>query len=445
MTRPTSYVLHRDLTVDLPVIVGGDGPYVIDAEGKRYLDGSGGPGVSCLGHSHPGVIDALRSQAGKIAYGWTGFFTNEPMESLAELLVAQAPAGMARACFVGSGSEAVEAALKLSRQYFVERGEPQRTKFIGRRGSYHGNTLGALGVSGHAMRRDSYESMLAASRFVSPCYGYREKRDDESEEAYGVRLAQELEQTIRDLGPEQVAAFLAEPVVGATMGAVPATPGYFRKIREVCDRYGVLLILDEVLCGMGRTGTMYAYEQEGVAPDIVTIAKGLGAGYQPIAAMVVSERVVDVLERGSGKLRHGQTYMGHAVACAAGLAVVRAILDEKLLENVGRMGEGLRQRLAAAFGDHPHVGDVRGRGLLWAMELVEDRRTKEPFAPEKQLHSRVRRAAFEAGLLCYPGGGTVDGRRGDHILLAPPYNIEEHHLDEMVEKLKQGVTFGLER
>lgn len=440
-----SHVLHRDLTQTLPIAVRGDGPYIIDSDGKRYLDGSGGPGVSCLGHSHPGVIQALRDQAERLAYGWTGFFTNEPMEALAELLVSQAPAGsLARACFVSSGSEAIEAALKLSRQFFVDSGQPERTRFIARRASYHGNTLGALGVSGHSMRRHTYEPMIATSRFIAPCYPYRDQRPEETAEGYGARVADELEAAIVELGADRVCAFLAEPIVGGTAGALVAVPGYFQRVRSICDRYGVLLILDEVFCGMGRTGTMYAFEQEGVTPDIVTVAKGLGAGYQPIAAMLASKRVVDPIESGSGKLRHGQTYMGHAVACATALAVVRAMVDENLLANVRAMGEALEKRLRQAFGDHPHVGEIRGRGLMWALELVEDRSTKAPFAPGLRVHARVRNEAFRAGLLCYPGGGTADGESGDHVLLAPPYNVETRHLDELIEKLQTALASALD-
>ena len=435
-----SHVFHRDLGDTLPRAVGGDGPYLIDSNGTRYLDGSGGPGVSCLGHSHPAVIKALKTQAETLAYAWTGFFTNEPMESLADLLVELAPASMTHALFVSSGSEAVEAALKLSRQYFVERGEPARTRFISRRSSYHGNTLGALGVSGHTMRRDPYAPLLAATIFIPSCYPYRGQRKDETPEQYGARAAEELEHAVVSAGPHTVAAFIAETIGGATSGAVVPAPGYFRSIRSICDRYGILLILDEVLCGMGRTGTFFAFEQEGVAPDIVTIAKGLGAGYQPISAIVVSDHIVEAVRRGSGKLRHGQTYMGHMVACATGLAVVRAILDEDLLAKVGRMGDALEERLTNAFGDHPQVGEIRGRGLLWALELVRDRATKAPFDRTHQLHARVRREALRAGLLCYPGGGTADGESGDHVLLAPPYNLEESHLDELVEKL--GLALG---
>lgn len=441
----TSFVLHRELGRSMPMAVDGEGPYIIDADGRRYLDGSGGPGVSCLGHSHEAVIEAMHGQARRLPFAWTGFFTNEPMEALAELLASRMPSGSAKVCFTSSGSEATEAALKLARQFHVESGAAGRDQFIARRGSYHGNTLGALGVSGHPQRRARYEAMVATARFVAPCYPYRGQRDGETDSEYVERLASELEAAIVELGAERVAAFIAEPIVGATTGVVPATEGYFQAVRAVCDRYGVLLILDEVMCGMGRAGTMYAFEQEGVTPDIVTVAKGLGGGYAPLGAMIVSDRIVRTLAGGSGKIGHGQTYMGHAVACAAGLAVMSAILEENLLENVGRMGDGLEARLRSAFTNHPHVGEIRGRGLLWALELVADRTTRKTFDPERRLHVAVREEAFAGGLLCYPGGGALDGGGGDHVVLAPPYNIEEIHLDELVDKLTLALTRALSR
>jgi len=432
----TSFVLHRDASRVLPTAVRGEGPYLFDADGKRYLDGSGGPGVSCLGHSHPRVVEAMRRQAEALPYAWTGSFTNEPMEALAEALVREAPAPLARALFVSSGSEATEAALKLARQYHVERGELSRTRFIARASSYHGNTLGALAVSGHRKRRSGYESLLAEAWFLSPCYPYRGKRDDEGDIDYTRRLAEELDEAIRTLGPANVAGFVAETVVGASAGVLLPSPGYFREMRSVCERHGVLMILDEVLCGMGRTGSMYAFDPEGVVPDIVILAKGLGAGFAPIGGLVVSARVVEALESGSGKLAHGQTYMGHAISCAAALAVVRTIQEENLLANVGERGQELELRLRERFSQHPNVGDIRGRGLLWGLELVEDRSSKKPFPSERQVFAHVRDRALAAGLLCYPGGGWLgEPRGGDHVLLAPPYNVEERHLDELVDKL----------
>ncbi|MDX1467574.1 MAG: aspartate aminotransferase family protein, partial [Halomonas sp.] len=388
-----SHVFHRHLKQTYPTAVGGDGPYLIDAQGKRYLDACGGAAVSCLGHSDAEVIEAVRDQVGRLAYAHSSFFTTEPMEALADFLVERAPAGLSSVYFVSGGSEAVEAALKLARQYFIERGEPQRKHLIARRQSYHGNTLGALATGGNAWRRQQFEPLLVEVSHVSPCYAYRDQAPGETPEAYGERLAAELEAEIQRLGPENVMAFVAEPVVGATLGAVPAVPGYFRRVREICDRHGILLILDEVVCGMGRTGTLFAVEQEGVTADLVTIAKGLGAGYQPIGATLVSERIRAAIAEGSGFFQHGHTYIGHATACAAALAVQRAVEERGLLDRVVSLGEGLQQRLETRFGDHPHVGDIRGRGLFRGLELVAERDAKTPFDPERKLHAAVKRAA----------------------------------------------------
>ncbi|WP_299231016.1 aspartate aminotransferase family protein [uncultured Halomonas sp.] len=435
-----SHVFHRHLKQAYPTAVGGEGPYLIDAQGKRYLDACGGAAVSCLGHSEAEVIEAVRDQVGRLAYAHSSFFTTEPMEELADFLVERAPAGLSSVYFVSGGSEAVEAALKLARQYFIERGEPQRKHLIARRQSYHGNTLGALATGGNAWRRQQFEPLLVEVSHVSPCYAYRDQAPGETPAAYGERLATELEAEVQRLGPENVMAFVAEPVVGATLGAVPAVPGYFRRVREICDRHGILLILDEVMCGMGRTGTLFAAEQEGVTADLVTIAKGLGAGYQPIGATLVSERIRAAIAEGSGFFQHGHTYIGHATACAAALAVQRTIEARGLLERVVSLGEGLQQRLEARFGDHPHVGDIRGRGLFRGLELVAERDAKMPFDPERKLHAAVKRAAMDEGLMCYPMGGTLDGRRGDHILLAPPFILDDAHLDEIVDKLDASLT-----
>ncbi|MDR5901083.1 aspartate aminotransferase family protein [Halomonas icarae] len=435
-----SHVFHRHLKHAYPTAVGGEGPYLIDAQGKRYLDACGGAAVSCLGHSDAEVIEAVRDQVGRLAYAHSSFFTTEPMEELADFLVERAPADLSSVYFVSGGSEAVEAALKLARQYFIERGEPQRKHLIARRQSYHGNTLGALATGGNAWRRQQFEPLLVEVSHVSPCYAYRDQAPGETPEAYGERLAAELEAEIQRLGPENVMAFVAEPVVGATLGAVPAVPGYFRRVREICDRHGILLVLDEVMCGMGRTGTLFAAEQEGVTADLVTIAKGLGAGYQPIGATLVSERIRAAIAEGSGFFQHGHTYIGHATACAAALAVQRIIEARGLLERVVSLGEELQLRLEARFGDHPHVGDIRGRGLFRGLELVAERETKTPFDPERKLHAAVKRAAMDEGLMCYPMGGTLDGRRGDHILLAPPFILDDAHLDEIVDKLDASLT-----
>ncbi len=435
-----SHVLHRSLTQSYPTAVRGDGAYLIDSEGRRYLDASGGAAVSCLGHSDAEVIDAVRRQIGTLAYAHTSFFTSQPMEELADFLIARAPAGMRSVYFVSGGSEAVEAALKLARQYFVEIGQPERTHLIARRQSYHGNTLGALATGGNAWRRQQFQPLLIDVSHVSPCYAYRGQAEGETPEAYGERLAQELETEILNLGPEKVMAFVAEPVVGATLGAVTAVPGYFKRVREICDRYGVLLILDEVMCGMGRTGSLFAAEQEGISADLITIAKGLGAGYQPIGATLVSQRIHDAIAQGSGFFQHGHTYIGHATACAAALAVLKTIEQRDLLPRVRDLGEKLQQRLRSALGEHPNIGEIRGRGLFQGLELVADRASKMPFPAEAKLHARVKKAAMQEGLMCYPMGGTLDGRSGDHILLAPPFILEEAQLDELVEKLQRAIV-----
>ena len=431
------HVFHRHTRSALPVAVKGDGIYVVDSNGLRYLDASGGAAVSCLGHSHPAVIAAIKQQLDKIAYAHTGFFTNEPLEELADVLIETAPAGLDRVYFVSGGSEAVEAGLKLARQYAVERGQPQRRHVIARRQSYHGNTLGALAAGGNEWRRQQFRPLLIETHHIAPCYAYRDQRPDESLEDYGLRVANELEEKIEELGSESVLAFVAEPVVGATAGAVPPVPGYFRRIREICDRHGVLLMLDEVMCGMGRTGTLYACEQDGIVPDLLTVAKGLGGGYQPIGALLVSGEIFATIRDGSGFFQHGHTYMGHPTACAAALAVQRAIRDDKLLDNVQIMGERLDAALHTRLGDHPHVGDIRGRGLFRGIEIVANRNTREPFSPARKIHARIKQEAMTRGLMCYPMGGTIDGARGDHVLLAPPFIIDAPQIDQVVELLVQ--------
>jgi adenosylmethionine-8-amino-7-oxononanoate aminotransferase len=438
-----THVLHRHLRARLPTASRGHGIVIVDANGKEYLDASGGAAVSCLGHSHPDVVAAMHAQIDRLAYAHTSFFTTEVAETLAGHLIAHAPSGMSHVYLVSGGSEAIEASLKLARQYFVEIGEPQRRYFIARRQSYHGNTLGALSVGGNEWRRRQFAPLLIDVTHVSPCYEYRDRRADESPQAYGERLANELEEAIEKLGPRNVIGFVAEPVVGATLGAAPPVPGYFRQIREICDRHGILLIADEVMCGMGRTGTLYAVEQEGIAPDLIAIAKGLGGGYQPIGAVLVQQRIIAALERGSGFFQHGHTYIGHPVACAAALAVQRVIERDHLLDAVKTLGARLSQRLHAAFDDHPHVGDIRGRGLFCGIELVADRARKAPFDPALRLYSRIKSEAMQRGLLVYPMGGTVNGHSGDHVLLAPPFIIEERHVDEIVDRLCAAIDAAL--
>ncbi len=439
----STHVFHRAPKSAMPTAVRGDGIYVIDANGKQYLDGSGGAAVSCLGHSDPDVIAAIKNQLDQIAFAHTGFFTSAPAEELADFLIDRAPAGMRASYFVSGGSEAVEAALKMSRQYHLERGEPSRARFIARRQSYHGNTLGALGVGGNVWRREPYAPLLVETSLIAPCYAYRDQRPDESEEEYGLRIAGELETEILRLGAENVSAFIAETVGGATAGVLPPVKGYYRRIREICDQDGVVMILDEVMCGMGRTGTLFACEQDGVSPDIVCIAKGLGAGYQPIGATLVTDKIYSAFINGSGAFQHGHTYMGHPTACAGALAVQNKIESLDLLSAVRRQGDALVDKLVERFGNHAHIGDIRGRGLFQGIELVADRTTKATFDPGLKLNQRIKKHAFEAGLICYPGGGTADGRRGDHVLVAPPFIITDTQLDELVDKLAGAVETSL--
>ncbi|MDA9410886.1 aspartate aminotransferase family protein [Bradyrhizobium sp. CCBAU 45384] len=440
MSPPTTRVLHRSLRETPPKAIGGEGVYLFGEDGRRVIDASGGAAVSCLGHQHPRVIAAMAKQASTLAYAHTAFFSSEPAEALAERLVGDEPGGLAYAYFVSGGSEAIEASIKLARQYFIERGEPQRQHFIARRQSYHGNTLGALAAGGNAWRRAPYAPLLSAAfSHVTPAFAYHEQHDGESDAQFVARLAAELEAEFQRLGPNTVAAFLAEPVVGATAGAVTAPDGYFRAVREICDRHGALLILDEVMCGMGRTGTTHAWQQEGVAPDIQAIAKGLGGGYQPIGAMLASRAIIDTIRAGSGAFQHGHTYLAHPLACAAALAVQDVIREDNLLEQVKQRGKQLEQRLTERFGNHRHVGDIRGRGLFWAIELVADRAKRTSFDPALKLNHKIKAEAFANGLACYPGRGTVDGVRGDHVLLAPPYIASADEIDQIVDKLGMSV------
>lgn len=435
-----SHIFPRHTRASLPTAVRGDGVYLYDSEGKSYFDGSGGAAVSCLGHSDADVISAVKSQLDSLDFAHTGFLTSEPAEELADRLVAHAPEGIERVYLVSGGSEAVEAALKLARQYMIEIGQPERTQFIARRQSYHGNTLGALGTGGNMWRRAPFDPVMVSASHIAPCFEYRERQAGESAEAYGLRAANELENEIQRLGPETVIGFLAEPVVGATAGAVPSVTGYFKRIREICDKYGVLLILDEVMCGMGRTGSFFACEQDDVRPDIVTIAKGLGAGYQPIGAMLCSAQIYQAIQDGSGFFQHGHTYLGHPVACAAANAVVKKLTEGGMTGRSRKMGQYLEAALLSEFGQHPSVGDIRGRGMFRGLEFVKDRETKEPFDPDLKVAARLKAKALENGLICYPMSGTIDGQRGDHVLIAPPFISTESQVDELVSKLSRSVA-----
>lgn len=434
--RNASRVLHRKPGVTPQAVMRAEGVRVWTADGRQYLDAvSGGAAVSCLGHGNREVEDAIQRQLSQVSFYHTSFFTSEPAERLADILIDGAPAGLSRVLFCSGGSEAVEAALKLARQYWVERGEPARSRVISRRQSYHGATLGALSVGGNVKRREVYAPMLFQAHFIGPCYEYRLREYLETAEDYGRRAAAELETAILELGPENVAAFICEPVVGATLGAVPAAAGYLKTVRDICDRYGVLLILDEIMCGVGRTGWRYACEEYGIAPDLLVVAKGLGGGFQPIGAVLVSENIEAALVAGSGELKHGFTYMAHPAACAAGYAVQEYMREHDLPSAARDRGNELKAGLLAALGDHPHIGDIRGRGLFLGLELVHDRATKRPFDPSQKIFARFKHSAMERGLLTYPGGGCIDGERGDHILLAPALTITSAEIGEIVDRL----------
>ncbi|MGB3427768.1 MAG: aspartate aminotransferase family protein [Burkholderiaceae bacterium] len=438
-----SHLLHRQLRGNYPIAASAAGCWITDATGKRYLDASGGAAVSCLGHAHPDVLAAMHAQIDRIAYAHTSFFSTEVAERLADSLIGSAPEGISHVYLVSGGSEAVEAALKLARQYFVEKGEPQRSRFIARRNSYHGNTLGALAVGGNAWRRRQFAPLLIDVEHVSPTYAYRDRRDGETDAQYGARLAQEFADTVERVGGENVIAFVAETVGGATSGALTPPAGYFKRIREICDHHGILLILDEVMCGMGRTGTLHACEQEGVAPDLLAIAKGLGGGYQPVGAVLIGRKIIDAIAAGTGFFQHGHTYIGHPVACAAALAVQQVMARDGLVDRCAHQGRRLREALDEAFRDYPFVGEVRGRGLFQAIELVADRSTKAPFDSKLKLNVRIKRAAMELGLMTYPMGGTIDGAHGDHVLLAPPFIISDDELDLLIERLVEAVDVAV--
>lgn len=436
-----THLLHRTIRSRPPLAVAGDGLILTLSDGRRIIDASGGAAVACLGHGDKRIAGAIARQAEKMAYAHTGFFSSEPAEALAELLVGHAPGGLTHAFFVSDGSVAMESALKLARQYHVERGEPQRVHYVSRRQSYHGNLFGTLAASGHAARRSIYEDVLPRNfSQVSPCFPYRHQHENETDDEYVSRLINEIEDEFIHVGPEKVIAFIAEPVVGATSGCVAATPGYFAAVRDICDKYGVLLILDEIMCGMGRTGTTHAWEQEDVVPDIQAVAKGLGGGYQPIGGILVSGRVIDILDGGTGAFVHGHTYQAHPVACAGALEVQRIIQEQQLVSSVRRLGEDLESCLKTKFEAHPHVGDIRGRGLFWALEFVKDKKERTPFPAQKHICECVRDAALDHGVGVYSGAGTADGYVGDHILIAPPYISTPQDIDEIVDRISRAVA-----
>jgi len=414
--------------------VRGEGMYLFDDQGRQYLDMSGGAAVSCLGHGHAEVIRAVQQQAERLSFAHTAFFTNEPQEELAVRLAARFARPDARVWFTSGGSESNETALKIAWHYWRAQGKPDKTIIISRQFSYHGGTLGATSISGTLSRRAPYERVLHDWPRIAACYPWRHQRNDETDRQYGQRVATELDAAIRLAGPENVAAFIAEPVVGASLGAVAAVPGYFEEIRRICNRHEVLLIADEVMCGSGRTGTFYACDQDAVVPDLITLAKGLGGGYQPIGAIVIQKAICDSIANGLDGFPHGHTYIGHPVACAAGVAI-QECLDNGLLATVSGKGEQLMKLLRDRFGEHHAVGDIRGRGLFVGIEFVADRQSKTAFPAEDNVPYRLKDAAMEHGLICYPAGGSVDGKSGAHMLLAPPFIAEEKHFEELAEKL----------
>ena len=434
-----SNILPRHENYELPVSAYGEGCYIFDVNGKKYLDGSCGAAVSCLGHSDNSVKEAIIKQTEKLAFAHTSFFSSEPAEQLAQILSQNSPKGLDKVYFVSSGSEAVEASLKLAKQYFNEIGKPEKHKVISRRQSYHGNTLGALAAGGNVWRRSFFEDLLIDTSLISPCYQYRHQRPAENSIVYGLRVANELEREIIKLGPDNVMAFIAETVVGATAGALTPVEGYFKRIREICNQYDVLLILDEVMCGMGRTGSLFACDEEGVIPDIITIAKGLGAGYQPIGAMLCQNFIYEAIAKGTGFFQHGHTYLGHPVACAGSLAVLNKLINENFPEQVSEKGKTLQKKLETIIGQHEFVGDIRGRGLFRGIEIVKDRDTKDPFEKNLNIAGKIKKEALDMGLICYPMQGTVNGILGDHILIAPPFIINENEMDELCEKLKKTI------
>ncbi|PLB33759.1 aminotransferase, class III [Aspergillus candidus] len=442
VTASHTAVLHRDTRFIPRKAIGGKGSYLHLEDGTKFLDSTGGAAVSCLGHGHEEVCKAVADQVHKVAYCHTAFFGTEVTEELAQFLVDSTNGKMSKVFVVSSGSEAVEAALKLARQYFLEleTPQPQRTRFIARLPSYHGTTLGALSAGGHVQRRQPFEPILTQNTsHVSPCNAYRGKKENESDADYVARLATELDEEFQRVGPETVCAFIAEPVVGAALGAVPAVPGYFQAMKAVCERHGALFIMDEVMSGMGRCGTLHAWEQEGVVPDLQTIGKGLGGGYAPVSALLIGEKIVQAIDRGTGAFRHGQTYQGHPISCAAALAVQKIIKRDNLLENVRAMGAYLEERLRDTLGGHPFVGDIRGKGLFWGIEFVKDKSTKEAFPTSASLAFHIQETGLEKeySLSLYAASGTVDGIRGDHVLLAPPYNVTNEEIDIIVAKTAQ--------
>ena len=437
--RPSGFGIER-----LPRIVRGRGSYLFDTAGKRYLDGSGGPAVFCVGHAHPEVNAAIREQLDSIAYAYRYLFTSSALEGLTETVLRLCGGEFTDIVYTCSGSEAVESAMKIALQHFAARGLGTKRRFIARRRSWHGNTLGALSISDFAQRRRAFEGSLLDATFVSAANAYR-RPDGVSELGLTAHLAAELEHTILSLGPQNVAAFVFEPIVGAAGGVVPAPDGYARAIQTVCRKHDVLLIADEVMCGAGRSGTWRALEHDGAVPDIMSIAKGLAGGYIPLGATLVTARVAAPIHSEHGAFMTGHTFTGHTAACAAGLAVQHIVERDRLLERVRAVGGTFKENIRQALSKFDEVGDVRGRGFFIGIELVRDRETKAPFPAERSLSFDIGARAFADGLICYPCSGNVDGTAGDTIIIAPPYNASDGELEEIVAKLGLAVGSALSR
>jgi len=430
-------LLHRSLTARPYKVINAEGIYLTLDDGRRIIDACGGAAVACIGHGNEEVLTAVVEQMRQVSYVHSLTYTTDSAEQLAHILLDGNPFGLEKAYFVGSGSEAIDAALKLARQYFFELGMHDRTHYVSRRQGYHGTTVGAMTVSSNLPRKKPYAPLqLGNVSWVSPAYAYQYAHRDETEEQFATRLVEELDAHIQAIGPEKVIAFIAEPLVGATSGCTPAPKGYFAGVRRVCDKYGVLLILDEVMCGMGRTGTMFAFEQEGIVPDIMTMGKGLGGGYSAIAGVLVHKKVIDALRHGTSSFNHGHTYQAHPVACASTLAVQRIMRREKLVENCAQMGKVLYSLLRQELGGRKYVGDIRGRGLFWALEFVQNKETRASFDAAVGFGVRFQTMVFDLGIAVYPGAGTVDGTKGDHAIISPPYNVTEEQLRTIVDGLK---------
>ncbi|KAK1569630.1 aminotransferase class-III [Colletotrichum navitas] len=439
----TSAVLYRSIKSVPPQVVSANGNHLTFSDGRTILDTTCGAAVACIGMNNERVKKAMVEQIDKFAYCNSTFFGHEVGEQLAAELVQGTGGAMSKAFIMCSGSEAMEAAMKMARQYYLELSpqQPKRVNFIAREGSYHGTTLGSLSMSGHVARRSLFLDLLLPNiGRVSACNAYRGMTEGQTTEEYVAQLADELDRKFQELGPDTVCAFVAEPVVGATLGCVPAVPGYFKAMKSVCDKYGALLILDEVMSGMGRSGTLHVWEQEDVVPDIQTIAKGLGGGYAPMAGMLINHRVADALKDGSGAFSHGHTYQGHPVGCAAALEVQRIIREENLVANVRKQGALLEKLLREHLSEHPYVGDIRGKGLFWGIELVRDKKSKEPFPRSADIANKIYLNGLDKfGISLFPGNGTKDGNLGDHVFLAPAYTSTSDEIEYIAARTRDAV------